>query len=400
MTAVDNPVHGAVIPAPKWWVRFRNIPLAILTVLSIIAAIVGWTTQHRLDQVNNAVAPLPSTSAISSPTGALAACRKPIELPTHSPWTEDRDVAEAVWASHADELAGPVVKGKDGWAFYNDQIEQNFSQTVGRRLLTVSELAKWRDYFTTIDKALTAKGVELSIEITPTASSIYPEKLPTWAQDLRGPTPLDQLLLASPDLPFVDFRADLRSAAEKNAVYTPVNSHWTDWGGYIGWKTYAACHDALYPKAPAIVVPEIDGIVKKGVFNEYAPYGIPEATPEWTAPKFVEKLPDVTITDKDHETKTVAGTMPIDLTLLPVTTVNDKSASAQTALILRDSMGGALSTFWDQQYAKTQQIQHRYDDWSSPPNFATLLAHYEPDVVIIQLAERHLVNAPPVTSGF
>ena len=63
-------------------------------------------------------------------------------------------------------------------------------------------------------------------------------------------------------------------------------------------------------------------------------------------------------------------------------------------------MGNALSGLWAQQYSRTWQIQHRYDDWSDPPDFAALVEQYDPDVVIVQLAERHLVNAPKVGSGF
>lgn len=397
MTASGPSVHGAQIPSPRWWRRFRNIPLVVVAVLSLAAALVGWAVQHRLDQENGALAPVPDSGATS---GDSNVCRPAVKLPEQSPWTADRASAESAWGEHQAELSGPVVEGEDGWAFYNDQIEQNFSQAVGRRLLSVAEVTKWRDYFSDIAEGLEKQGIELSIQIAPSASSVYPEQLPVWAQELRGPSALDQLLLAAPDLPIVDFRADLRRAAVDHAVYTPVNSHWTDWGGYVGWRTYAACHAALYPGNPPIVVPDVSGVQNKGTFNEYASYGIADAEPEWTAPTFAEELPDVMVTDKDQNAKSVPGGTPVDLTLLPATTKNDHSSSPQNALILRDSMGGALSTFWNQQYAQTWQIQHRYDDWSTPPNYSVMVSQYKPDVVIIQLAERHLVNAPPVTSGF
>jgi len=397
MTPVAPAVHGAQIPSPKWWRRFRNIPLVIVAVLSVLAAVVGWTAQYQLDRENNALAPVPEAGSAGDDSNV---CRPAVELPEQSPWVTDPTASATSWGEHQAELSGPVVEGENGWAFYNDQIEQNFSQAVGRRLLSVAEVTKWHDYFSAIADGLEKQGIELSIQITPSASSVYPGKLPAWAQDLRGPSGLDQLLLAAPELPIVDFRADLRRAAEDDAVYTPVNSHWTDWGGYIGWQTYASCHDELYPQNPPIVVPPVSGVENKGVFNEYASYGIADAEPEWTAPTFAEKLPDVSITDKDQNTQIMPGGKPVDLTLLPATTKNDHSASPQNALILRDSMGGALSTFWNQQYAQTWQIQHRYDDWSTPPNYSVLVSQYKPDVVIIQLAERHLVNAPPVTSGF
>lgn len=398
MTSTGNPIHGADLPTPAWWRRFRNVPLIMLTVLSVAAAVIGWTAQYRLDAANNAVAEVP-TAGQGNATDADA-CRVPVDLPPQSPWTDDPESAEAAWASRADELSGPVVEGEDGWVFYNDQIQQNFSQALGRRLLTVAELDRWQEYFATVDSALSKEGIEFVIMVAPSTTSVYPEMLPEWARELRGATPLDQFLLSAPELPIVDFRADLREAAVENAVYTPVNSHWTDWGGYVGWQTYAECYGALYPDSPPVNVPAVTGVEDTGVFNEYSQYGIADALPAWNAPVYEAELPEVTVIDNKQETKVVSGTTPVDLLALPATTMNDQSASDQTALILRDSMGGPLSSLWNQQYAQTWQIQHRYDDWSNPPNYASLIAQYEPDVVIVEFAERHLVNAPSATSGF
>lgn len=392
-------VHGAGVPTPKWWRPFRDVPLIALAIASLVAAIVGWTVQGRLDAQAAEIAPVTGGSA-----DALggAACRPAVEGTGAEPWIDDAAAAEDAWEANAAALADPVVTGQDGWAFYNDQIEENFSQTVGRRLLTTAEVTAWHDYFASVAEALADRGIEFTIQITPTASSVYGDQLPEWSQPLRGSTPLDQFLLASPDLPIVDFRADLRAASAEEAVFTPVNSHWTDWGGYIGWQSYARCHDSLYPDADPLTVPLVDHVESDGIFNEYASYGIPDATPEWTSPVYADPMAPVTVTDAASNTLTSDGGAPIDLSRLPATTEATQPWGSETALILRDSMGNALSGLWSQQYAKTWQIQHRYDDWSNPPNFAALVAQYEPDVVIVQLAERHLVNAPAptISSGF
>lgn len=394
-------VHGAGTPTPKWWKPFRDIPLIVLAIASLVAALVGWTTAARLDADASRTAPISPTAAPSDGAAAQA-CRAPVDAPASEPWIDDPAAAGRVWDANAEALAGPVVAGQDGWAFYNDQIEQNFSQAVGRRLLTTAEVASWRDYFAPVADALAAEGIEFTIQVTPSASSVYPEHLPEWAQPLRGSTPLDQFLAAMTDLPIIDLRADLRAAAADNAVFTPVNSHWTDWGGYVGWQSYARCHDALHPTSTPITVPEVSGVSSGGIFNEYASYGIADAVPEWTSPDYVTPLSPVTLTDSESDTSVVAGGTSIDLPLLPASTENEEAWSDQTALILRDSMGNALSALWSQQYTQTWQIQHRYDDWSSPPNFAALVEQYHPDVVIVQLAERHLVNAPgpTITSGY
>lgn len=394
-------IHGAGLPSPRWWRRFRDIPLVILVVLSLIAAVVGWVTQYRLDAAGAAPAAV-AAPAGSEPDAAADACRPAIDSPDSEPWIEPDGTAAATWREHSAELAEPVVLGRDGWAFYNDQIEENFSQAVGRRYLTIAEVTAWHDYFSALDAALAEQGIELSIQVSPSATSVYPEQLPEWTDGIVGSTPLDQFLAASPDLPIVDFRHDLRVAAESENVFTPVNSHWTDWGGYIAWQTYASCHDATYPASDPVWVPTADGAESTGIYNEYAPYGVPDAEPAWTAPVFTEDFAEVSVTAADGTTAMVDGHDPVDLGKLPASTTTDDARTAQSALIMRDSMGNALTPYWGQEFAKTWQIQHRYDDWSNPPNYRALVDQYNPDVVIVQLAERHLANPPKagVTTGY
>ncbi|MCR2785213.1 MULTISPECIES: hypothetical protein [unclassified Microbacterium] len=393
-------VHGAQVPSPKWWRPFRNVPLITLGILSLLAALVGWVTQYRIDQAEAAPAPTAATQPTPS-TGAVDdVCRPPVEGTGEEPWIDSDGQAEARWEQHAADLSGPVVLGRDGWAFYNDQIEENFSQSIGRRYLSAAEAGAWHDYFESVSTALADRGISLTIQVTPSAGSVYPQQLPEWTDGIVGSTPLDQFLASSPDLPIVDFRQDLREASQGNAVYSPVNSHWTDWGGYIGWQTFADCNAVLHPEDDPIQVPPVEGVQIVGEFNEYAPYGVPGLGQDWTAPVFAEQLPEVEITDNTGEVTIAPGGSALDLNRLPASTLNSQAPSSQKALILRDSMGNALSPFWQQQYAQTWQVQHRFDNWSTPPNFNDLVEQYQPDVVIVQLAERHLVNAPAVPSGY
>ncbi len=390
----ELPTPGTEIPSPPWWRPFKNVPLIMLAVASLVAAVVGWTASAVIAQENAKPA---STVPVGDALGG-AQCRPAVPAPDAEPWIDGDGSAEQVWDDAIDPSA-PVVAGRDGWAFYNDQIEENFSQGLGRRYLTVGEASAWRDYFGDLADGLAAQDIELVIQITPSATSIYPDMLPEWADGLRGSTPLDQLLASAPGIPVVDARAALLDAAQDDAVFTPVNSHWTDWGGYIGWQAFADCREALWGSTSA--VPAVDGVESDGVFNEFAQYGVADATPEWTSPVFAEALPRVTVTTPAG-TEERDGDRVVDLSDLPAETANPQAHSTQTALILRDSMGNALSPFWANEFAVTHQLQHRYDDWSSPPNYRSLVEQYRPDIVIVQLAERHLVNAPApgVTAGF
>ncbi len=104
---------------------------------------------------------------------------------------------------------GPSSWGVTDGRSITTRSRKNFSQALGRRYLTVAEVTAWHDYFSTLDSALSDQGIELSIQISPSASSVYPEQLPEWTDGIVGSTPMDQFLTASPDLPIVDFPSRL-----------------------------------------------------------------------------------------------------------------------------------------------------------------------------------------------
>lgn len=399
----DLPPGVPALPGPAWWRRIEYVPLAIVTVLGIVAAGVGLTVQFQLSAAaSQPASPTPDAGAIGSDYPTV--CRNPVSSPDSEPWIDDDASAEAIWNGNADAAAAPVVLGEGGWAFWGDQVEENFSQSVGRRYLTVSEVDAWHDYFATLRDGLAGLGTDLYIVVSPSAGSVYADQLPEWVSGIRGSTPLDQFLAASPDLPIVDVRADLIEASQSAATYTPNNSHWTDFGGYVGWQTIARCGNAMYPDSASMWVPAISAVETTAEYNEFASYGVDDVGAQWTVPVYSEELSDVSVTSAGS-TSTVPGDKALDLSLLPAETrVVDPSVRAGvgggSALILRDSMGNALSTLWQQSFDQTWQLQHRYDDWSSPPNYAQLVEERNPDAVIVQFAERHLVNKPTTGPGF
>jgi hypothetical protein len=111
----------------------------------------------------------------------------------------------------------------------------------------------------------------------------------------------------------------------------------------------------------------------------------------------VSALKPVTVTTNDSVTATVAGTTPTDLLKLPAETTTADSQTAHTALFVRDSFGSSLSIPVMQSFARTWQVRHNLDGApSTQPDIPALAKEHHPDVVILQIAERHL-NFPPST---
>jgi hypothetical protein len=383
----------------RWWTRLRYFPLILLIVSSLVALVVGVTAGSRL--VDEEVTPA-ATRAEAAPSPTDSLCRPTTTPAAQEPWLTADPSAQAIWDQHADEIAEKYVIGPNGWIFWSDYVEQYASQAVGKRYLSVSELNRWVDYYSAVRDGLAEDGIEFYIIVTPSTSSVYPEELPDWMQQVRGSTILDQFMAGSADLPVIDLRADLLAAKATTDynMFSWSNSHWTEFGGYVGWTQIAPCVNAMFPDQTPLQVPPLDGVKITGDFNEWAPYGVESLGADWAVPVLGGGLQPVTLKDKDGVEAVVPGESVLDASRLPAETSVAASWTGKSALIMRDSMGGALSPYWAQGYSKTWQFYHEYGGFESFPHYRELAAEYKPDVVILQLAERHLIQVPPAGAGY
>ncbi len=383
------------------WNRLRYVPLIILVTLALVAAIIGAVTSHR-QAAAAAKPPSPASiqSSLSSKTvGALpSVCHPAVQAPHQQPWlgsASDKAKAEAVWNAHQAELSQPYVLEKDGWVDWGDIQAANFSQALGRRNLSTVEATQWHDHLAKLRDSLAAMNIPLYVVITPAKWDVYPQQLPDWAQKIRGSGPLDQLEASFPDLPIVDIRAQLRTASETHQTFSKTNSHWTDYGAWVGWQAISQCIVTTSPRLSGLSAPAIDGVTISADANEFAKFGIPNPAPNVTTPIYVSALKPVTIRTNDSVTATVAGTTPTDLLKLPAETTTAGSQTPHTALFVRDSFGSSLSIPVMQSFARTWQVRHNLDGApSAQPDIPGLAKEHHPDVVILQIAERHL-NFPP-----
>ena len=388
---------------PRQWRHLRYVPLVALVIASLIAAIIGTIVAQRQNEAAaKAARPAPISSPLAHATGKSSAlpalCHPAVTGPAQQPWLstpEKRASVEAVWSAHQADLAQPYVAEKDGWYDWGDVQAANFSQAVGRRYLTTAEADRWHDHLAVLRDSLKAMDIPLVIVVTPAKWDVYPEKLPDWAQGIRGSGPLDQLLAAYPDLPIVDLRAPLREASKEHQTYSKTNSHWTEYGAWVGWKAIATCIDATAPKVGGLSAPAIDGVSVTADHNEFAPFGIADPAPNWTMPVYTDSLEPVTVADHTGATSTVSGDTPTDLLSLPAETRTEGSSTDRSALFVRDSFGNALSIPLQQSFARTWQVRHNLDSTpNSQPDIPALAREHHPDVVIVQIAERHLNFVP------
>ncbi|MFJ4158775.1 hypothetical protein [Microbacterium testaceum] len=387
-------------PGRRWWRRLRYIPFIALVLLSVTALLVGVVTKADIERRVNQPASVVSSTTDDDP--AARACRPAMPAYDKTPWWEDEDARESVWSQHTSDVAQPYLIGPNGWVFWSDQVDQYASQAVGRTHLTEPEVTRWIDHFKAVRDGLARDGVEFYVIVTPSTSSVYPEELPEWMQQTRGATSLDQLMAAADDLPLIDVRSDL--IAQKTPathLFSWDNSHWTDFGAYSSWGRIADCVNTFYPDGQPLRTPAVSGSKVIGDFNEWASYGVPSPGADWSAPVYDEPLQDVTRTGADGKTELVPGDATTDAGTLPIETTVGAPWTGKSALIFRDSMGGGLSPLWQQSYSPTWQMWHRYRaGFEDPESYRQYVEQYHPDVVIVQLAERHLINTPAPGAGY
>lgn len=382
-------------PTPERWARVRYIPLISLVTVALLCAVVGEVSLRRAPVQGAAPS---SASASSAKSDLPSVCHLPVPAAASEPWSGDADTkaqAEQTWSDHSAELAKPYVAEKDGWYDWGDIQAANFSQALGKRYLSADEEANWHNYLAGVKDGLASLKIPFYIVITPAKWDVYPDVLPDWAQQLRGSNSLDRLMRDYPDLPIVDIRNPLRAASASNQTFSKTNSHWTDYGAWVGWKSISGCITASDPSLSALAALPIDGVEVSADHNEFAPYGISDAAPNWTSPQYGMPLNDVVVTGKDGASSTVSGTTQTDLLSLPVSTTTAAAQVNASALFVRDSFGNALSVPIQQSFARTWQVRHNFDGAAdSQPDILKLARTDRPSVVILQVAERHLNFVP------
>ena len=130
-----------------------------------------------------------------------------------------------------------VVKGRDGWLFYNSAEKNNgdeMSDCLGSRPLTAAELDRLTREFKRRSDWLRQKGIPFLIIVAPNKSTIYREHLPP-GMSPRGPSPLEQLSAAMTNFPGVNFFDPmplLLAAKKEKQVYYQTDTHWNDEGAF------------------------------------------------------------------------------------------------------------------------------------------------------------------------
>jgi hypothetical protein len=313
------------------------------------------------------------------------------------PWVGARKAAsEAAYKKAIKKENAGYIKGTDGNYIFSDLYANNFSQALGRITQTSKKQKQWAKYFAKAKQLTEAQGGVFHVVVVPATWEVHPNTLPKWAQSLRGSNTLNKLMKKYPKLPWIDTRKALLAASKKNNVFIKVNSHWTNYGGYVAWQAITKCL-ATNASLDKVGVPPLASIKKDKNYNEFAGFGIKAGKKAWTVPVFSAPLPastqTQTATDEEAPFDPYGG---IDAVFLPAVVETPEAQSDQTLLVYRDSTGSALSPLWRYSYQTSYQYHHGIlSTPAKPTKLATAIAAADPDVFLYVISERMLDGKPP-----
>jgi hypothetical protein len=133
-----------------------------------------------------------------------------------------------------------VIFGKDKWLFLAG--DQAIDQYRNRRPFSPFQLEDAREALSRrVRHAAELKAPYLFV-VVPDKHNIYPEQMPSYLKRHDRPSQLDQILTIakSVDVPMLDLRTALLRGKSDGLVYLKDDTHWTDWGAYLGYKAIMA----------------------------------------------------------------------------------------------------------------------------------------------------------------
>jgi alginate O-acetyltransferase complex protein AlgJ len=284
-----------------------------------------------------------------------------------------------------------VVIGKDDWLFYAYAPEKIMEQHTGANVFTPAELERWVAAMTANRDWLARRGIAFYVLIAPDKSTIYPEKLPTYARPRERTTRADQLVarLKRTDLVLIDPRHALMDAKASTRPYSEGDSHWTEAGAYVAYRQLMERVRDTFPSVrPA--APEDYAIAPgRGPNDQAFLLGLGDDL-TYTVERWTRRA--------THQIRTTTRTpAPGDPWGWPVRFVETDLKDQPRALIFGDSFTDYVlgPTFLYETFRDPVITHHNGGAFDF-----RLVEEAKPDLVIVQFAERYLASPPQPPVGF
>lgn len=274
-----------------------------------------------------------------------------------------------------DSIFNEGLVGKDGWLFYTGDYSIHDYQKTG--LMGPSRLEYLAGIWGALEERVTQNGGTMWLVIPPDKNTIYPQYMPAQIPVIGEISRLDQLtdyLQKNTDINLLDLRPLFTEVSQSDQIYYKADAHWNCLGAYYGSNELLTQISALHPEVQTHPLTDYKfGTMTDSTLDIAGVMGLSlqEETVTLT-PKFSAGSISHAPYEKNDRMNVVVNSDP-DL---------------PTALVIHDSFyTECLNQFIEPQFSRV--ISSHYEKVALS-DYMELLEAEQPDVVIVEFAERHI----------
>lgn len=263
-------------------------------------------------------------------------------------------------------LPNQVINGKDSWYFLGNAHNDILNDTFGNVPFTVAELNDITTNLISIQSDLRLRNIEFYLVVAPNKQTIYQENLPfKLKQNTTRSEQLQSHLKSYSDIKIISLKNRLMSEKSNRALYHKTDTHWTDYGAFMGYSETIAAISKDFDITPISLLDYHDvPAVLKGDITPMININTSEKVMALQKNKVSE----------------------IDTLSAVYTFQHYKNPYQDLKLIMHcDSFSNAWipyfnETFKETLYLRTYELDH------------ALIEKTQPDIVIFEIVERQLLN--------
>ena len=274
---------------------------------------------------------------------------------------------------------GTTINGRDGWSFYDSgKVPDGYTliDYFGEVRFSEDELRQMASGVEKARQFYARRGIDYMIVVAPNKEAMYSEYMPERLQKQRKSeqSRMDlavEYLQKHTKVKILNFKEALTAAKQKMPmeIYFPLDSHWNEVGGYVGYSAMAdylnkfGYHLPVTPLRPEMV--SIAGSQK----SDLDVAGIKDTNYRVS---FLDGMPVKCLKDEDHGFMLVYE--------------NPQAPVKKTLFMIRDSFGMGLVPYLNKAFAKTVYAHNKHN---KRPQLEALLNEYHPDIMVDELVERY-----------
>lgn len=290
-----------------------------------------------------------------------------------------------------DNVTPRVIEGVDGWLFYNKF--RMIDDFLGFTPLSAEQLDWWLASVQEKNKWLQEQGIRYLLVVIPNKQAVYPEYVMKDGVAMKGISRFEQLQshLKGKQLELMpNLHLQLQPERYEKPLYYKYDSHWTQFGAYIGFTSIMELLQEWFPREE-FVTGFTFGPDKTGTIGNTGPRG--DLARLILQPFLEETYPEL---QRFKRCEPIRTYLPYEFSNLDtkrgspsfIRTCKKKNLRG---LVFRDSFFVPVEPLLSENFQEVVYLWKSYDQ----TNVEELLSHYKPDIVIEAVAERHMFDTLP-----